>query len=368
MNNEMKIAVLGGDGIGPECMTEALRVLEVIGNNAKLNIGLEFGEVGGCAFEKYGEHFPDSTFQVCKRADAILFGSVGGPISEAQLPKWKNCETNSILALRKRFSFNANWRPVRLYPALFRSSPLKAELLKEAVDLLVIRELNGDIYFGEHSRSKRDNIVVAKDVAEYSEEQIYSVAKIAFRAAERRKCKLTSVDKANVLETSKLWREVVHSLSQEFPSVFLEDMLVDNCAMQLVLNPAQFDVILASNMFGDILSDIAAALPGSLGLMASASFNSEGFALYEPAGGSAPAIAGLGIANPIAQILCVAQMLRYSFERDDLAYQIEHAVEMTLNDGYRTKDIYSPSDTLVGTTGMTDMIIAKLNNSLSATS
>ena len=241
-------------------------------------------------------------------------------------------------------------------------SPLKASVIGEGVDILIIRELVGGIYFGEHKQFQKNNIRYATDVAEYNEEQIRQVAKHAFEAAQKRGKKLTSVDKANVLDTSKLWREVVSEVAQEYPDVELENMLVDNCAMQLFINPSQFDVIVTSNLFGDILSDAAAALPGSLGLMPSASLNKEGFGLYEPSGGSAPQLAGKNVANPIAQVLSVAMMLRYSFHLTQAADNIEQAVKKTLQNNYATQDIYVEGKKLVGMREMTDAIIQNLQS------
>lgn len=362
------IAVLAGDGIGPEVMEQALRVLRLIEKIFNHKFTVNNGLVGGAAYDVYKSHFPEETKELCSKSDAILFGSVGGPVSSMHLDKWKNCEANSILSIRKTFNFNANFRPVKIYPVLAQSCPLKMEIIEKGVDLLFIRELVGDLYFGKHSTVTENGIRKASDVSEYDENQIASVAHTAFQAAQKRKSKVTSVDKANVLDTSKLWRQVVHEVSKTYPDVELEDMLVDNCAMQIIKNPAQFDVLLLSNMFGDILSDAAAVLPGSLGLLSSASFNASGFALYEPPGGSAPDIAGTGIANPIGQILCVAMMLKYSFNLLAEATLIESAVENTLIDGYRTKDIWIDGDKLVGTKEMTDEIIAHASRSIGAIS
>jgi 3-isopropylmalate dehydrogenase len=355
-----RVAVLPGDGIGEEVMAQALRVLETVARKFDCPFEFQRGLVGGAAFEEYGSHFPDQTKQLCLASDAILFGSVGGPVAEMHLPKWKNCETNSILSIRKTFHFHANFRPVRVYPELREISPLRAEIIERGIDLLFVRELLGDIYFGEHRTDERGGQRVAVDVAEYTEEQIRTVARTAFEAAQKRRCKVTSVDKANVLDTSKLWRAVVRETAQEFPDVELGEMLVDNCAMQLVINPSQFDVILTSNMFGDILSDAGAVLPGSLGLLCSASLNKEGFGLYEPPGGSAPDIAGTGTANPIAQILSAAMMLRFSFSRSREADAIERAVHEALASGLRTGDIRQPNMHLVGTQAMADAIIERL--------
>jgi 3-isopropylmalate dehydrogenase len=320
-------------------MTEALRVLRAVASKSALSIETTEALIGGAAWDKFGEHFPKETAEICKASDAILFGSVGGPVSESKLEKWQGCEANSLLGIRKQFNFYANFRPIKLYPELVHSSPLKKEVIGDGVDLVIIRELVGDIYFGEHKIYMRGTERVGHDVAEYTESQIREIAHVGFKTAMGRKKRLTSVDKANVLSTSKLWREVVKEVSAEYPEVKLEDMLVDNCAMQLIINPRQFDVIVTSNMFGDILSDAAAVLPGSLGLLSSASINKEGFGMFEPPGGSAPDIAGKGIANPAGQILSVAMMLRISFGLDKEAQAIENAVGKTLADGIRTKDI-----------------------------
>jgi 3-isopropylmalate dehydrogenase len=355
-----KIAVLPGDGIGPEVMQQALRVLE---STAKLyghQFSTHHAHVGGAAYDEFGKHMPESTLELCKESDAILFGSVGGPVSQLQEPKWKNCETNSILALRKAFNFNANYRPVRLFPVLAEICPLKQELIAGGVNILFIRELLGDAYFGKKETTRTNNVRSASDVATYTEEQVASVAHAAFAAASQRRCKVTSVDKANVLETSKLWRAVMREVARQYPKVELEEMLVDNCAMQIIRKPAQFDVVVTSNMFGDILTDEAAALAGSLGMLASASMNKEGFGLYEPPGGSAQDIAGKGIANPIAQILSVAMMLRFSFGLTREAETIESAVEAALQAGYRTADIHREGNKLASTTEMADQILANL--------
>jgi len=354
------IAILPGDGIGQEIMPHAVKALHVIAE--KYNHHFEFHEVevGGAAFEKYGSHFPEQTKKICEQADAVLFGSVGGPVSEAHLPKWKNCERNSILALRKTLNLSMNLRPASVYPALAASCPLKDHVIKNGIDLLIVRELLGDIYFGEHKRWHQDNISFASDVAEYNEKQISSIAHRAFQLAKLRRGKLTSVDKANVLETSKLWREVVSHIALDYPDVIFENMLVDNCAMQLVIDPAQFDVILTANLFGDILSDLAAALPGSLGLMPSASLNENGFGLYEPSGGSAPDIAGKNKANPIGQILSAALLLRYSFGFYEEADAIEMAVQGALRSHYRTADIYHEGLQLVTTEQMASAIIERI--------
>ncbi len=358
------IAVLAGDGIGPEVMEQALRVLQTVAEKFGHRFSTTHALAGGAAYEKYETHLPEETKSVCRSSDAILFGSVGGPVSEMNIPKWKNCEANSILSLRKTFEFNANYRPVKVIPELEYLCPLKKEVIERGVDILFLRELLGDCYFGEHRTFNGENGVrVATDLIIYDEEQIASIAERAFKAAQQRRKKVTSVDKANVLDASKLWRAVVKEVSLGYPDVLLEDMLVDNCAMQIVRDPSQFDVVVTGNMFGDILSDAAAVLPGSLGLLASASMNRDGFGLYEPPGGSAQDIAGAGIANPIAQILSVALMLRHSFEMETEARAIEESVETTLKEGYRTRDIVRAGEAeqkIVDTKGMTERILEHL--------
>ena len=354
------IAVLPGDGIGEEVVSQALRVLEVVSTKYKLEFQTTHALIGGAAFEKHGNHFPAETMEICRNSDAILFGSVGGPVSQLNLDKWKNCETNSLLGLRKAFGFNCNYRPVKIFPALINFCPLKPEIVGDGIDILFIRELIGDIYFGEKKRFEENGLRVATDIARYDEQQIASVAKLAFEAAGKRKKKVTSVDKANVLASSKLWREVVHEVAKNYSDIQLEDMLVDNCAMQIIKNPRQFDVILTSNLFGDILSDAGAVLPGSLGLMASASINKDGFGMFEPPGGSAQDIAGKGIANPIGQILSLAMLLRFSFNLEQAATNIENAVEKTLADGFRTGDINTKNTKSSTTKVMADAIIERI--------
>ena len=351
-----KIAILAGDGIGPEVMKQAIRVLDAL----DLPIEREYGLIGGAAFDKYQSHFPEQTAQLCQSVDAVLFGSVGGPIVDAHLPKWNRCETNSLLALRQALHLNVNVRPSKLYKSLIKISPLKPELIEQGVDIMIIRELLGDIYFGEHKQFKENGLRVATDIARYDENQIKIAMHKGFQTAMSRNRKLTSVDKANVLDTSKLWRTIANEVANQYPEVTLEHMLVDNCAMQIILNPAQFDTIVTANLFGDILSDAASALPGSLGLMPSASFSAEGFGLYEPSGGSAPDIANQNIANPTAQILSFALMLRYSFAMETQAIRIEKAIIKTLESGFRTRDIYQEGDTKVGTVEFTNQVLKNL--------
>jgi 3-isopropylmalate dehydrogenase len=351
-----KIAVLAGDGIGPEVMKQALRVLDAL----ELPFATEQGLIGGAAYDIHQSHFPDSSQQLCQSADAVLFGSVGGPITEASKAKWHRCEANSILALRKALKLNVNLRPATLFKSLISISPLKPELIAQGVDIMIIRELLGDIYFGEHRQFEENGLRVATDVARYDENQIKHALHQGFQTAMTRNKKLVSVDKANVLDTSKLWRTIANEVAKEYPQVSLEHMLVDNCAMQIILNPAQFDTIVTANLFGDIISDAASALPGSLGLMPSASFSADGFGLYEPSGGSAPDIANLDIANPTAQILSLALMLRYSFKLETEANRIEQAIIKTLETGFRTADIYQTGNLKVGTTAFTDEVISRL--------
>jgi 3-isopropylmalate dehydrogenase len=358
--SEKKIAILPGDGIGPEIMTEALRVLEAVTKNSKIKFTFQQGLIGGAAYEKTGQHLPEETIQLAKDSDAILFGSVGGPISEAEHPKWKDCEKNALLGLRKAFNFYANLRPARVYPALQSICPLKEKVIGSGVDLLIVRELIGDIYFGLHETVEENGEIIARDIAEYTATQINDIAHVAFKAALTRKRIVTSVDKANVLDTSRLFRKVVSEVAKEYPDVTLSHMLVDNCAMQLIQNPAQFDVIVTSNMFGDILSDAAAVLPGSLGLTPSASFSKTGLAMYEPSGGSAPDIAGKGIANPTAMILSVAMMLRHSFNMNREADLIEQALNSCFTNGFRTKDIASAGEKVLSTKEFTDKLLNEL--------
>jgi 3-isopropylmalate dehydrogenase len=361
------IAVLAGDGIGPEVMKQALRILKKIENKFNHQLNITEALIGGAAFAEFGTHLPNETKTLCQSSDAILFGSVGGPVNQQHLPQWKDCETNSILSLRKLFSFNANLRPVQILPELQEFSPLKPEIISKGVDLIIVRELLGDSYFGEHKQFSDNGIQVASDLSVYTENQITSIAHTAFRLAKGRKQKLTSVDKANVLTASKLWRSVVQEIAKEYTDIHTDNLLVDNCAMQLIINPSQFDVIVTTNMFGDILSDVAAVLPGSLGLLASASLNHSGFGLYEPPGGSAPDIANQNIANPIGQIKSVALLLRLSFGLEKEAQAIELAIEKTLKEGFRTRDIYRSDAkkdnklTLLGTQEIADQILKYLD-------
>ena len=352
-----KIAVLPGDGIGPEIMQQTLRILNAIEKKYQHQFEIMEADVGGAAFEKVGEHCPDQTLAVCEQADAILFGAVGGPVDQQHLEKWKNCEVNSILKLRKTFHFNINIRPVQVYSCLAEISPLKPSVIGAGIDILFYRELCGDIYFGEHRLEQNE----ASDSATYTRAQIEPIAHAAFQAARARRSHVTSVDKANVLSTSKLWRQIVTEVAKQYPDVTLQHMLVDNCAMQLIINPRSFDVILTSNLFGDILSDLGAAIPGSLGLIPSASLNQKGFGLYEPAGGSAPDIAGQNKANPIAQILSAAMMLQHSLGLPTEAHAIESAVMAAVESGVRMQDMVVGDEKVSTTSAFTDAVLKHID-------
>jgi 3-isopropylmalate dehydrogenase len=357
-----KIAILAGDGIGPEVMQETLRVLDAIAKKFQHRFEYLQGLIGGQAYEVYQSHCPDETLKICQIADSILFGSVGGPVTEQQQPKWQHCEANSILKLRKHFNLNINVRPIRVYPELHESCPLQPERIKQGIDCVIFRELTGGIYFGRHEQLLRNKQRFAIDDCSYDEAQISTIAHAAFKASQLRSKKICSVDKVNVLATSKLWRTVINEVAGEYPDVSVTHMLVDNCAMQMVLNPQQFDVIVTENMFGDIISDLAAALPGSLGLIPSASFNPNGLGLYEPSGGSAPEIAGKDIANPCAQILSAAMMLRYSFNLHREAILIEDAIRAVIAQGIVTQDIARDKTSAVGTQKFVDSVISQLES------
>jgi 3-isopropylmalate dehydrogenase len=350
----MKIAVLPGDGIGPEIIAQARRVLD------KLNLRIEFSEapVGGAAYEAAGDPLPASTLKVAKEADAVLFGAVGDPRYD-KLERAKRPE-QAILGLRKELGLFANLRPARVHPELAASSTLRPEVVS-GLDILIIRELTGDIYFGQpkgirQKGAEREGF----DTMLYAESEIRRIARVAFEAARKRSKRVCSVDKANVLETSQLWREVVSEEAKTYADVELSHMYVDNCAMQLVRNPKQFDVIVTGNMFGDILSDEASMLTGSIGMLPSASLDSSGKGLYEPIHGTAPDIAGKGLANPLATILSAALMLRYSLGQAAAAQRIEAAVSKVLQAGLRTADIHTPGTRKVGSAEMGDAVVAAL--------
>ncbi len=354
------IAVLAGDGIGPEVMAEALKVLNAVRRRFGLEMTFEQALVGGAAIDACGEALPAETLALCERADAILFGSVGGPRWE-RLPPERQPERASLLPLRRRFNLFCNLRPARVFPSLAAASPLRADIVGEGFDILCVRELTGDIYFGTpRGREGSGPEERAFDTMAYRRGEIERIAEAAFRLARGRRRRVTSVDKANVLATSVLWREVVTEVGRRHPDVALEHLYVDNAAMQLVRRPAHFDVLLCGNLFGDILSDECAILTGSLGMLPSASTNERGFGLFEPAGGSAPDIAGRGIANPIAQILSAALLLRIALKQEAAARAVEQAVEGVLAAGLRTADIAAPGEPAVGTAALGDAIAARV--------
>lgn len=358
-----RIAVLSGDGIGPEVMEQAERVLDTVAKKFNFTTALTRADVGGIAIDNHGEALPASTLKICDASEAILFGSVGGPKWES-LPPNQQPERAALLPLRKHFELFCNFRPAKVYKALAAACPLRPDIVGDGFDILCVRELTGGLYFAKHSASKgREGSGLdehAWDTKDYTRREIERIARKAFDAARLRRKTLTSIDKANVLTSMHFWREVVTGVAKDYPDVKLSHMYVDNAAMQLLGNPHQFDVLLCSNMFGDILSDECAMLTGSMGLLPSASIAESSFGLYEPAGGSAPDIAGKGIANPIAQILSVALMLRYSFKQEAAAKAIEAAVEKTVSDGIRTGDIKSAGCTIVNTVGMGDAILKAL--------
>jgi 3-isopropylmalate dehydrogenase len=351
----MKIAVLPGDGIGPEITAQAVRVINALG----LGITMETALVGGAGFDAAGDPLPQATLEVCERSDAILFGAVGGPQYDA-LPRAQRPE-QGLLRLRKHFDLYANLRPALVYPELAHASSLRPELV-ENLDLLIIRELTGDIYFGQ-PRGVRVNEAGERegfDTMRYTEPEIRRIAITAFEASRKRQRRVCSVDKANVLETTQFWRDVVIDVHKAYPDVELTHMYVDNAAMQLVRNPKQFDVMVTGNMFGDILSDEASMLTGSIGMLPSASINAKGFGMYEPIHGSAPDIAGKGVANPLATILSAAMLLRHSLNQEDAARRIEAAVRKVLSQGLRTADITEAGCKQVGTVAMGDAVLAAL--------
>ncbi len=362
MSKTFNLAVLPGDGIGPEVMAEAMKVLDAVEAKHGVTFERTFAHVGGAGIDNEGKALPQKTVDVCKASDAILFGSVGGPKWES-LPPDEQPERGALLPLRKIFGLFCNLRPAIIFPALTGNSSLKPEIIEGGFDLLVVRELTGGIYFaqpkgieGEGPQRK------GFDTMLYHDYEIERISHIAFQAAQKRDGRVCSIDKANVLSTSVLWREVVERVAKQYPDVKLSHMYVDNAAMQLCRWPKQFDVMLCGNMFGDILSDEAAMLTGSLGMLPSASLAEGSFGMYEPSGGSAPDIAGQGIANPIAQILSAGMMLRYSFGLNDAADAIDQAVRKVLDQGLRTRDIYQDKagEKLVNTREMGDAIVANL--------
>ena len=351
----LKIGVIKGDGIGPEIVTEAMKVLDKAGEVYEFDCSYEQLLLGGASIDVHGVPLTDETVAKAKACDAVLMGSIGG---DAKTSPWYKLEPSKrpeagLLKIRKELNLFANLRPAVLYNELKGACPLKEEITEGGFDLMIMRELTGGLYFGERKTEEVDGVITAFDSLTYNEDEIRRIAIRAFDIAMKRRKKVTSVDKANVLDSSRLWRKVVEEVAKDYPEVTLEHMLVDNCAMQLVRDPKQFDVILTENMFGDILSDEASMVTGSIGMLASASLN-------EPSGGSAPDIAGQGIANPIATILSAAMMLRFSLDQDKAADAIEAAVSQVLKDGYRTGDIMSDGCTKVGTARMGDLICERI--------
>lgn len=353
------LTFIPGDGIGPEVATEGRKVLDKIAKKFNHKIQYTECDAGGIAIDRHGEALPKSTIKTALASDSIILGAVGGPKWDA-LAGDKRPE-RALLGLRSEFNLYANLRPAVLHSSLRDACPLKAEILgSKNIDIMVVRELTGGIYFGEKGRKQTAMGEAAYDVEMYSYEEVRRIAKTAFEIAMQRNKKVTSVDKANVLESSRLWRSVVVEVARDYEEVKLDHMYVDNASMQLIRDPHHFDVLLTSNIFGDILSDEASQLTGSIGMLPSASLNEDGFGMYEPIHGSAPDIAGLNIANPIATILSIAMMFRYSFKKEHEANAIELAVSKVLEKGYRTKDIFSNKTTLVGTKEMGDLICLEL--------
>ncbi len=351
-----KIALIRGDGIGPEIVNETVKVIDKVGE--KFGHSFEYVDVllGGCATDAVGVSYPEGTAKLCRSCDAVLLGAVGGPRWGSDKPAEQRPET-ALLAIRKDLGLYANLRPAALRPALADACPLKKETAEQGIDLLMVRELTGGIYFGKRDKYQtEDRGLEATDLMAYSEKEIERIG----RRAHLRRRKVSSVDKANVLETSRLWRSVMHRLAEEYADVEYEDVLVDNCAMQLVRDPGQFDVVVTENMFGDILSDEASMITGSIGLLPSASMGDGAPALYEPIHGSAPDIAGQDKANPIATILSAAMMFRYSFKLAEEADAIERAVDQALADGWRTADIAGPGESVIGTRKMGEVIRANI--------
>ena len=357
------IVTIPGDGIGPEIVREACKVLDKVGEVYGHTFQYTKILMGGCSIDEYGVPLIDEALETAKKSDAVLLGAVGGNVGNS---KWYDVAPNlrpeaGLLAIRKGLKLFANLRPAYLYNELADACPLKKENIGDGFDMIIVRELTGGLYFGERHTEEVNGVMQATDTLTYNENEIRRIAIKAFDIAMKRRKHVISVDKANVLDSSRLWRKVVEEVAKDYPEVKLEHMLVDNCAMQLVMNPAQFDVVLTENMFGDILSDEASMITGSIGMLSSASLNETKFGMYEPSHGSAPDIAGKDLANPIATILSAAMMLRYSFDMDKEADAIEAAVQQVLTDGYRTGDIYSEGCKKVGTIEMGDLIAARIH-------
>ena len=355
---EKNITVLKGDGIGPEIVDQAIKVLDAVCEKYSHKFNYTEVDIGGCSIDKYGVPITEEGMAKCKAADSVLLGAVGGP-------KWDNVDPSvrpekALLAVRSELGLFANLRPTKLFPQLADASPLKPSIVGNGIDLMIVRELTGGIYFGKRRTEVVDGEKVATDEMTYSEHEIERIGRVAFESARKRSGRVASVDKANVLDSSRLWRAVMHKLAEEYTDVEYSDILVDNTAMQLVKNPAQFDVVVTENMFGDILSDEASMLTGSIGMMPSASLSSGTLGMYEPIHGSAPDIAGMDIANPIGTIMSAAMMLRYSFDMAEEADAIEKAVNKALDDGYRTSDIYKDGFTKVGCSEMGTIIASNI--------
>ena len=359
---ECKSTLIPGDGIGPEIVREAVKVLNKIGET--FNHTFQYTEVlmGGCSIDAYGVPLTDQALDTARAGDAVLLGAVGGDVGNS---RWYDVAPDlrpeaGLLAIRKGLNLFANISPAYLYSQLADACPLKKEIIGDGFDMVIMRELTGGLYFGKRYTEEVDGVMTAVDTLTYNEKEIRRIAVKAFDIAMKRRKTVTSVDKANVLDSSRLWRKVVEEVAKDYPEVTLTHMLVDNCAMQLVMNPGQFDVVLTENMFGDILSDEASMITGSIGMLSSASLNESKFGMYEPSHGSAPDIAGKDVANPIATILSAAMMLRYSFDLDKEAAAVEEAVKKVLTEGYRTADIMAEGCTKIGTTQMGDLIAERI--------
>lgn len=357
------IAVIPGDGIGPEIIGEARKVLDKVGSVYGHDFLYKEVLMGGISIDTYGVPLTEEALETAKNSDSVLLGAVGGDVGNS---KWYDVAPNlrpeaGLLSIRKGLNLFANIRPAYLYKELAAACPLKEEIIGDGFDMVIMRELTGGLYFGDRFTKEVDGVMTAVDTLTYNETEIRRIAIKAFEIAMKRKKQVISVDKANVLDSSRLWRKVVEEVAKDYPEVALSHMLVDNCAMQLVMNPGQFDVILTENMFGDILSDEASMITGSIGMLSSASMNESKFGMYEPSHGSAPDIAGKNIANPIATILSAAMMLRYSFDLDEEAKAVEKAVEAVLQEGYRTGDIFSEGNIRVSTTEMGDLIAERIS-------
>ena len=359
---DYNVTVIPGDGIGPEIVREARKVLDQVGRVYGHSFNYTEILMGGCSIDAYGVPLTEEALETAGKSDAVLLGAVGGDVGNS---RWYDVAPDlrpeaGLLAIRKGLGLFANIRPAYLYKELAEACPLKKEIIGDGFDMVIMRELTGGLYFGDRYTREVDGVMTAVDTLTYNEKEIRRIAVKAFDIAMKRRKKVTSVDKANVLDSSRLWRKVVEEVAGDYPEVELSHMLVDNCAMQLVMNPGQFDVILTENMFGDILSDEASMITGSIGMLSSASMNESKFGLYEPSHGSAPDIAGKDMANPIATILSAAMLLRYSFDMDREADAVEKAVQAVLTEGYRTGDIMSEGCTRVGTCKMGDLIAERI--------